>query len=258
MNSATNLAHSIIRQLIECGVSDFVLSPGSRNAPLAIALQEAAAKDLIEIHVKVDERGAAFFALGLAKAANNYVAVICTSGTAAANFHPAALEAFHSQSKLLIITADRPEKLRKTGANQTTNQVNLYQSIPTHDVAANIEIAHLLKSGPVHLNPQFAEPLISEDKVDWLSGLHVTALIDQVETVATLEVDEGVLVIGHDRGGFSVGEVMAFAKLARLDSIRLEAIHAGEVGDLAAARAAMAGPAPAYSTPPRPQPRPSP
>ena len=169
MNSATTLAHSIIRKLIECGVSDFVLSPGSRNAPLSIALQEAAQKNLIELHVKIDERGAAFFALGLAKAADNYVAVICTSGTAAANFHPAALEALHSQSKLLIITADRPEKLRKTGANQTTNQVNLYQSIPTHDFAVPIEIAHLLTIGPVHLNPQFEEPLISENKIDWLN-----------------------------------------------------------------------------------------
>ena len=212
MNSATTLAHSIIRQLIECGISDFVLSPGSRNAPLSIALQEAAKKNLIELHVKIDERGAAFFALGIAKASNNYVAVICTSGTAAANFHPAALEAFHSQSKLLIITADRPEKLRKTGANQTTNQVNLYQSIPTHDFAAAIDIAHLLTGGPVHLNPQFEEPLISDQKIDWLNGLHVTGLAHKREQLKKLEVTTGVLVIGHDRGGFSVSEVMAFAK----------------------------------------------
>lgn len=212
MNSATTLAHSIIRQLIECGVSDFVLSPGSRNAPLSIALQEAAKKSLIELHVKIDERGAAFFALGIAKASNNYVAVICTSGTAAANFHPAALEAFHSQSKLLIITADRPEKLRKTGANQTTNQVNLYQSIPTHDFAAPIDIAHLLTTGPVHLNPQFEEPLITANKIDWLSGLHVTSLQNKKESVAKLEVSSGVLVVGHDRGGFSVSEVLSFAK----------------------------------------------
>ena len=106
MNNSTTLAHSIVRQLIECGVSDFVLSPGSRNAPLSIALHEAAKRNLIDLHVKIDERGAAFFALGISKASNNYVAVICTSGTAAANFHPAALEAFHSQTKLLIITAD--------------------------------------------------------------------------------------------------------------------------------------------------------
>jgi len=212
MNSATTLAHSIVRQLIECGVSDFVMSPGSRNAPLAIALQEAANKNLIEIHIKIDERGAAFFALGIAKASNNYVAVICTSGTAAANFHPAALEAFHSQSKLLIITADRPEKLRKTGANQTTNQVNLYQSIPTHDFAVPINIAHLLTTGPVHLNPQFEEPLITEIKIDWLSGLHVTSLQNKKESIAKLEVSTGVLVVGHDRGGFSVSEVLSLAK----------------------------------------------
>jgi len=212
MNSATTLAHSIVRQLIESGVSDFVLSPGSRNAPLSIALQEAAKKNLIELHVKIDERGAAFFALGIAKASNNYVAVICTSGTAAANFHPAALEAFHSQSKLLIITADRPEKLRKTGANQTTNQVNLYQSIPTHDFASPIDIAYLLTTGPVHLNPQFDEPLISENNIDWLSGLHVTSLQNKKESVAKLEVSTGVLIVGHDRGGFTVNEVLTFAK----------------------------------------------
>ena len=212
MNASTKLAHSIIRQLIECGISDFVLSPGSRNAPLSIALQEAAAKNLIELHVKIDERGAAFFALGLAKAANNYVAVICTSGTAAANFHPAALEAFHSHGKLLIITADRPAQLRKTGANQTTNQVNLYPAIPTHDFSAPIEITHLLKGGPVHLNPQFAEPLISDEKIDWLSGLHVTTLKDEPHSPAKLNVESGVLVIGHDRGGFSAAEVTSFAK----------------------------------------------
>ena len=212
MNSATTLAHSIVRQLIESGVSDFVLSPGSRNAPLSIALQEAAKKNLIELHVKIDERGAAFFALGIAKASNNYVAVICTSGTAAANFHPAALEAFHSQSKLLIITADRPEKLRKTGANQTTNQVNLYPSIQTHDFAVPIDIAHLITTGPVHLNPQFDEPLISENNIDWLSGLHVTSLQNKKESVAKLEVSTGVLIVGHDRGGFTVNEVLTFAK----------------------------------------------
>jgi len=212
MNSATKLAHSIIRQLIESGVSDFVLSPGSRNAPLAIALQEAAKKNLIELHIKIDERGAAYFALGIAKATNNYVAVICTSGTAAANFHPAALEAFHSQSKLLIITADRPAKLRKTGSNQTTNQVNLYQSIPTHDFATPIDIAQLLTGGPVHLNPQFEEPLISDEKINWLAGLHISTLETKKESLSKLAVTTGVLIIGHDRGGFSVADVLAFSK----------------------------------------------
>jgi 2-succinyl-5-enolpyruvyl-6-hydroxy-3-cyclohexene-1-carboxylate synthase len=126
--NASHLARSTIRQLIELGVSDFVLSPGSRNAPLSIALHEAAKKEIIELHVRIDERGAAYYALGISKASNTYVAVICTSGTAAANYHPAALEAYHSNTSLLFITADRPARLRRTGANQTTLQDGILSS----------------------------------------------------------------------------------------------------------------------------------
>ena len=100
MSSSTDLARSYIRNLIENGVSNFVLSPGSRNAPLSIALNEAFEKGLVDLHIKIDERGAAYFALGISKATDNYVAVICTSGTAAANFAPAALEALHGQNKI--------------------------------------------------------------------------------------------------------------------------------------------------------------
>ncbi len=164
MSNSTKLAHSLLRQLIEVGVSDFVVSPGSRNAPFLIALGEAAKKQIIDLHVKIDERGAAFFALGIAKASNNYVAVICTSGTAAANFHPATLEAWHSNAKLLVITADRPARLRKTGANQTTNQVDIFSQIKTHDLSTEINLKPLLIDGPLHLNVQFDEPLISEEK----------------------------------------------------------------------------------------------
>ena len=176
MINSTKLAHSLVRQLIELGVSDFVVSPGSRNAPLLIALGEAADKKLIDLHVKIDERGAAFFALGISKASNNYVAVICTSGTAAANFLPAALESVHGGNHLLIITADRPERLRKTGANQTTNQVDLFQFIKTHDISSDIEIRNALNGGPVHLNIQFDEPLLPEGSVDWLAGLKINQL----------------------------------------------------------------------------------
>jgi len=113
--NATTLARNLVRQLIENGVSDFVLSPGSRNAPLSIALYEAEQAGLVDLYVRIDERGAAFFALGLSKASDSHVAVICTSGTAAANFHPAVLEAYHSDNRLLVITADRPAHLRRTG-----------------------------------------------------------------------------------------------------------------------------------------------
>ena len=211
MSNSTKLAHSLLRQLIEVGVSDFVVSPGSRNAPLAIALGEAASKQIIDLHIKIDERGAAYFALGISKASNNYVAVICTSGTAAANFHPAALEAFHSGSKLIMITADRPARLRKTGANQTTEQVNIYSIIKTHDISAEIDVKTLLTGGVVHLNVQFDEPLIENEKSDWLAGLKILPHNYENKISGKLEVSNGVLIIGHDRAGYSVSEVNDFA-----------------------------------------------
>ena len=210
LSNSTKLAHSLLRQLIEVGVSDFVISPGSRNAPLAIALGEAASKQIIDLHVKIDERGAAYFAQGIAKASNNYVAVICTSGTAAANFHPAALEAFHSGNKLILITADRPARLRKTGANQTTDQVNIYSIIKTHDVSAEIDVKTLLTGGVVHLNVQFDEPLIESEKSDWLAGIKIVPNNYENKISGKIEVGSGVLIIGHDRAGYSVAEINNF------------------------------------------------
>lgn len=211
MSDSTKLAHSLIRQLIEVGISDFVISPGSRNAPLSIALSQAARKQLINLHVKLDERGAAFFALGISKSVNNYVAVVCTSGTAAANFLPAALESVHGANKLLIITADRPSRLRKTGANQTTDQVNLYQFIKTHDISHQTDIKSYLTGYPVHLNIQFDEPLISKVEDNWLSGIKIKPLNFNNEIKGKLKVSTGVLVVGHDRAGYTKQEVDAFA-----------------------------------------------
>ena len=100
-----------------------MLCPGSRNAPLSFAL---AADDRIRLHTRIDERTAAFLALGLAKGTHRPVAVVTTSGTAAANLHPAVLEAAHAGVPLVAVTADRPARLRGTGANQTTDQVRLF------------------------------------------------------------------------------------------------------------------------------------
>ena len=211
--SATHLARSILRQLLELGVSDFVLSPGSRNAPLSIALFEAAEAGFADLHVRIDERGAAFFALGISKVSQQYVAVICTSGTAAANYHSAVLEARHSNIKLLIITADRPERLRNTGANQTTNQVGLYPDIPSHDICELVDVAKLLTDGPIHLNIQFDEPLLSEDNLNWLAGFTSKSVQPTRLTKQSASFDgNGVIVVGHDRGGFSVSEVTAFSQ----------------------------------------------
>ena len=105
------------------GCTEVVLAPGSRNAPLAFAAYDAAEAGLLRLHTRIDERTAGFLALGLARDRRAGAAVVCTSGTAVANLHPAVLEAAHAGVPLVVVTADRPARLRGTGANQTTDQV---------------------------------------------------------------------------------------------------------------------------------------
>jgi len=211
MSTSTDLARATIRSLIESGVTNFVLSPGSRNAPLSIALVEAEAKGLVELHVKIDERGAAFYALGIAKASNQYVAVICTSGTAVANYHPAALEALHAHNKIIFLTADRPARLRNTGANQTTNQVGIFPGIESHDLTAPSPIK--LSGGPLQINLQFDEPLLSSGNSDWLAGIQIQGLKPKEEGPETLSVSgNGVVVIGHDAAGLAKNKLIKFTE----------------------------------------------
>lgn len=211
MSSSTDLARSFVKYFIENGVSNFVISPGSRNAPLSIAINEAYEKGLVDMHIKIDERGAAYFALGISKATNSYVAVVCTSGTAVANYAPAALEAFHGMNKLLLITADRPARLRKTGANQTTNQVDIFQEIKSHDLSVFEPID--LVNGPVHVNLQFDEPLLPTDSANWLEGLHRKDKLEPRLTPEKLTVTgNGIVVVGHDKGGFTSEEIERFAE----------------------------------------------
>jgi 2-succinyl-5-enolpyruvyl-6-hydroxy-3-cyclohexene-1-carboxylate synthase len=126
VNPATAFGLTFADELIRCGLRDVVLAPGSRSTPLAMAFFDAEQRGLIRLHVRIDERSASFAALGMAKAARRPVAVLCTSGTAAANFHPAVVEADESGVPLLVLTADRPPELRATGANQAVDQVKLY------------------------------------------------------------------------------------------------------------------------------------
>lgn len=218
VSSATDLARQTIRTLIELGMSDFVISPGSRNAPLLIALQEAKSRGIVEIHIKLDERGAAFYALGIAKATTKHVAVICTSGTAAANFHPALLEAWHGSNKLVAITADRPERLRRTGANQTTDQVGMFPNVPAFDLVSGESFE--LGNGPTHLNIQFDEPLLPDDSNDWLVDLKIEPPKIESESAKSLSVSgNGVIIIGHDCGTISVSEIEKFSKASGLPVI---------------------------------------
>ena len=220
INPSTLLARVIVRQIVEAGITDVVISPGSRNAPLSIAFHQASVKGLIKLHVRIDERTAAFFALGIAKASGRPVPIVCTSGTAVANYHPAVLEASHTNLPLLVLTADRPASLRKTGANQTTEQARIFGKAVRYfaDVSGSVYPMELplnsLQSGPVHLNIQFEEPLIGDKSDNWLNDLTITApkIFDR-KTPGTFytKSTRGVLVIGHDRGGLSVDAVRDFA-----------------------------------------------
>ncbi|MET0865476.1 MAG: 2-succinyl-5-enolpyruvyl-6-hydroxy-3-cyclohexene-1-carboxylic-acid synthase [Nakamurella sp.] len=126
MNPSTALARVLIDELIACGVNDVVLAPGSRNAPLSLALHDADAADRLRLHVRIDERTAGFLALGLARGSGRPTAVVTTSGTAVANLHPAVLEASHGGVPLIVLSADRPPWLRDVGANQTVDQRGLF------------------------------------------------------------------------------------------------------------------------------------
>ena len=160
--TSTELARALVDRLVAMGVEHLVLCPGSRSAPLAFASYDAAEAGRATLHTRIDERTAGFLALGLAKGSRRPAVVFCTSGTAAANFHPAVLEAAHAGVPLVVVTADRPASMRGTGANQTTDQVGLFgAAAPTLDVASVDDLAGVVVGeGPVHVNVQFVEPLV--------------------------------------------------------------------------------------------------
>jgi 2-succinyl-5-enolpyruvyl-6-hydroxy-3-cyclohexene-1-carboxylate synthase len=181
-------AHVLVDELARCGLRDAVIAPGSRSAPLALALHR---DPRVRLHVRIDERSAGFLAVGLAAVARRPVALVSTSGTAAANFHPAVLEASASHVPLMVLTADRPPELRQTGANQTVDQLKLFGSavrffaevgvaerIPgqvaywrslacrAYAAAAGTYVHPAATSssaaGPIHLNLPMREPLVPD------------------------------------------------------------------------------------------------
>ncbi len=164
---ATATARAVIAALVEAGVREIVIAPGSRNAPLSFAAYDAAQAGLLRLHTRIDERSAGFVALGLSKNGSR-AAVLCTSGTAVANLHPAALEAAHAGVPLVLLTADRPARLRETSANQTTDQVGIFGPlIPTADFAqmpADLAAAVRQARGPFHANVQLDDPLTPTDR----------------------------------------------------------------------------------------------
>ncbi|WP_242909848.1 2-succinyl-5-enolpyruvyl-6-hydroxy-3-cyclohexene-1-carboxylic-acid synthase [Actinomadura terrae] len=239
MNPATALATVLVDELLRCGMTDAVLAPGSRSAPLALALHAAEEAGRVRLHVRIDERSASFLGLGMAKRAGRPVALVCTSGTAAANFHPAVIEAHESGVPLLVITADRPPELRDTGANQTIDQVKLYGTAARWSTEVGVPenrpgmvaywrslvsrawgLAQAPVPGPVHLNAAFREPLIPDGDETWCEPLDgdATGAWTKVRAAtpgSVLHVPptrRGVLVVGD--GAVNVKRYVAAASMA--------------------------------------------
>ncbi|AKO45917.1 2-succinyl-5-enolpyruvyl-6-hydroxy-3-cyclohexene-1-carboxylic-acid synthase [[Haemophilus] ducreyi] len=186
-------AKVILNALLRYGVKHFCIAPGSRSTPLTLEALQLQHTQQAECHSHFDERGLAFFALGMAKATNDPVAIIVTSGTAVANLYPALIEASLTQHKLIVLSADRPPELIGCGVNQAITQPGIFADYPIANIhlpkastdynaswlAATIEQACVnqqQQGGVIHINAPFAEPLYETDENEinntpWLKPL---------------------------------------------------------------------------------------
>jgi 2-succinyl-5-enolpyruvyl-6-hydroxy-3-cyclohexene-1-carboxylate synthase len=217
VGNATVCARVIIEELITRGVRDVVLAPGARSAPLAYECFEADRIGLLRLHVRADERTAGFLALGLAKGSGAPAAVLTTSGTAAANLHPAVLEAWHAHVPLITITASRPRSLINTGSNQTTDQDQLFgrhvrayaglsDEVLDHR-SWRFEVSRILTAatglrtrmpGPAQLNVEFSEPLLPAESA-WpppAPDLVITASENSAEPTVLPDGSQTVIIAG--------------------------------------------------------------
>lgn len=217
-------ARTAVGVLLDGGVRHVVVSPGSRSAPMAYALAEASAEGRVELLVRIDERAAGFTALGLALSTGSPAAVLTTSGTAVGNLLPAVMEANHAAVPLVVLSADRPDELRGTGANQTTIQPDLFGeqvrfaadvpagSNPERAVRTGLSAATGafpdIPPGPVQLNLAFRDPLVPApgEKLPTAAGrqryrVGTDPLVMNLQPAPeTLPERRTVVLAGHDAG----------------------------------------------------------
>lgn len=208
MNPNIFLSQLFVSNLANAGLDSVIISPGSRSTPLTLAFE---AHPGIETFLHIDERGAGFYALGMALASDKPVALVCTSGTAVSNYLPAIVEAQMSQVPLLILTGDRPHELRHSGANQTIDQVKIFgdqvlwsvdMPIPQTD-APEVALRHVqttavrafatangLRKGPVHINFPFRTPLEPEASEKWQVAGEKSITIHHFDRGTLLPTDE--------------------------------------------------------------------
>ncbi|EON71646.1 2-succinyl-5-enolpyruvyl-6-hydroxy-3-cyclohexene-1-carboxylic-acid synthase [Lysinibacillus sphaericus] len=219
----TDYVYKIVASLVQAGVRNVVVSPGSRSTPLAYAF--ASTKQL-KIYRQVDERSAAFFALGIAKATAQPVVLLCTSGTAAANYYPAIVEASYARVPLIVMTADRPHELREVGAPQAINQPNLYgphvkwsvdfplpdNAAPTlpfieRHLARAVAIATSAPSGPVHINVPFREPLLIDFREELPEASFKQSSIAELTPSVAIQQELASILRTTKRGFVVIGEL---------------------------------------------------
>lgn len=242
----TRYTANFIDELVARGVRDVVVSPGSRSTPLAVLVAE---HEEIEDWVVIDERSAGYFALGIAQATDRPVALVCTSGTAVANYFPAVVEAYYARVPLLVLTADRPHELRDIGASQTIDQIKMFghfvkgsfeMAPPKADEASLAYVRNrasravkrslLDNPGPVHVNFPFDEPLMpditlpnlwqrqkGQEKTEWFVGkkqldeLMLDELLERIESK-----EKGLIVCGPQRDKALVDELIQLSDKLRI------------------------------------------
>lgn len=235
--SLTEYVHTIVQSCLHAGVVDVVISPGSRSTPLAYAFSQTTE---FNKYMQIDERSAGFLALGIAKAKQQPVVLLCTSGTAAANYFPAIVEAYYARIPLLVLTADRPHELRGVGAPQAIDQLQLYgnhvkwsvdfpladghiETLPfvERHTGRAIATAKTAPMGPVHINVPFREPLLLDfDYVIKPTAYQHSIVGETIASRSTVQLMEeaigkstkGLLIVGEMSGEFSINHFWTFAK----------------------------------------------
>lgn len=236
----TEYVHTIVQTLVQAGVQDVVISPGSRSTPLAYAFSQT--KE-IQQYIQIDERSAGYLALGISKAKQRPVVLLCTSGTAAANYFPAIVEAHYARIPLIVVTADRPHELREVGAPQAIDQIQLYgqhvkwsvdfpladnhlETLPfiERHTSRALSVAQSAPRGPVHINVPFREPLLLDftyktKESSYQGSAHgevvATTISEQLFKEAVTNTKRGIFIVGELQGDVDFEAFWTFAQATK-------------------------------------------